>query len=397
MTTALTLILLGPLVLLWMFVLVLAVQALANLLPARPDARGPECTSGAGKFVILMPAHNEEAIIEDTVRHTLSKLGPTGRLLVIADNCTDSTARRARAAGAEVTERHDPHHRGKGYALAHGVDQLRLAPPAVVVVLDADCHAEDGAVDRLVNRALHADRPVQGRYDMLPPESAGLKQRMAAFAWDFRSRFRSEGFRRLGLPCQLMGSGMAFPWASLEKVSLANGHLVEDLKLGLDLASAGLAPVHGFDAVVTSVFPANEQGARSQRQRWEHGHLSMMVGTAPRLLWKAVTKRDPALLAMVVDMSVPPLALLVLALAGFLAVVTALFGLGWIPAWLVMSGATATAATGIIVLTGWWRVGRRWIRAGELCTIPLYVLAKVPVYAAFLTRRQLQWIRTRRD
>jgi len=125
-TTALTLILLGPLVLLWMFVLVLAVQALANLLPARPDARGPECTSGAGKFVILMPAHNEEAIIEDTVRHTLSKLGPTGRLLVIADNCTDSTARRARAAGAEVTERHDPHHRGKGYALAHGVDQLHF-------------------------------------------------------------------------------------------------------------------------------------------------------------------------------------------------------------------------------------------------------------------------------
>ncbi|RYF47234.1 MAG: glycosyltransferase, partial [Comamonadaceae bacterium] len=198
----------------------LVFQGLASLLPNRRDA-GDIALDEAARYVVLMPAHDEADIIEAAVKQTLLSIGGQGRLLVIADNCVDATATLARAAGAQVVERHHASERGKGFALAYGVAQLADDPPDVVVILDADCKAEAGAIDLLVAQAQSRLRPIQGRYDMLPPHGAGLKQRMAAFAWDFRSRIRAEGFRRVGLPCQLMGSGMAFPWSLMQRVSLA--------------------------------------------------------------------------------------------------------------------------------------------------------------------------------
>lgn len=396
MTPYLTWLLLPFALLLLAASLLLLFQGLANLLPER----GAPATSSLVQvppYVVLMPAHNEEAIIGATVRATLARMGPTGRLLVIADNCTDATAKRARAAGAEVSERHHAQEKGKGFALAHGITQLTDSPPEVVVVLDADCAVDGDAIETLVVQAHARQRPIQARYDMLAPHGAGLKQRMAAFAWDFRGRFRAEGFRRAGLPCQLMGSGMAFPWPLLERVSLASGHLVEDLKLGMDCALVGRTPLLYPSAVVSSHFPTNEQGARSQRQRWEHGHLSMVFSQAPPLFWKALCRGNGPMLAMVLDMCVPPLALLVLLAVMFAALVAVLGALGWVSAWLAVVGAVNLALIAFPVLMGWWCVGRRWIGIGELLTAPAYVLRKIPVYVGFVFRRQAQWIRTRRD
>lgn len=371
-------------------------QGLATLLP-EGESTGNASLPRVPRHVVLMPAHDEEDIIEATVRKVLAQLGPHGCLLVVADNCTDATAQRALEAGAEVTVRHHADERGKGFALAHGIRHLGAAPPQVVVVLDADCEAQPGAIQMLAEQAHCRQRPVQGRYDMLATEGAGLKQRMAAFAWDFRGRFRAEGFRRAGLPCQLMGSGMAFPWPLLQKVNLASGHLVEDLKLGMDCAQAGYAPVLYPAAVVSSHFPTNEQGTRSQRQRWEHGHLSMVVSMAPSLLRSAITRRNGALLAMVLDMCVPPLALLVMLSALYGGLIGTLSLAGWVLPWLLTLALVNVAIIGIAVLFGWWRVGRRWIRMVELLTAPAYVVQKIPVYLGFLARRQAQWIRTRRD
>lgn len=396
MTTALSLLLLPLGLLLLAAALLLLVQGFATLLPERRDTTG-SAPQPAPSHVVLMPAHNEEGIIQSTAQHVMTQLGPQGRLLVIADNCTDNTASRARATGAEVSERFHATNRGKGFALAHGIAQLAQDPPQVVLVLDADCEVQPGSLDMLAVQAHARQRPVQARYDMLAPEGAGLKQRMAAFAWDFRNRFRAEGYRRLGLPCQLMGSGMAFPWPLLQGVNLNNGHLVEDLKLGLDFALNRHAPVLFPSAFVFSQFPTNQQGAQSQRQRWEHGHIGMVISQGPPLFGKAVATGNGPLLAMVLDMCVPPLALLVM-LAGFYsALVGVLALLGWVAPWLTALGLLSLVLIGSAVAMGWWRVGRRWIGALELLTAPLYALRKVPLYLGFFFKRQSQWIRTRRD
>lgn len=380
-----------------MLVLLLAVQTLASVLPDRTRLPMAQPDEPAPSFVVLMPAHDEAEIIGSMVAKALDGLPVGARLLVVADNCTDDTAARAKAAGADVLERFDTQRRGKGYALAHGVAHLRARPPDVVVVLDADCVAEPGSLALVAAAAHRLQRPVQAMYDMVAPQDAGLMQRMAAFAWDFRTRLRAEGYRRLGLPCQLMGSGMAFPWPVLQQVHLATGHIVEDLKLGLDCALVRKPPLFLPAALVASGFPANEQGSRSQRKRWEHGHLSMVASQAPGLLWKSLTGGNAGLLALTLDMCVPPLALLVLLLGAQAAAAGLLAWLGW--AWPVVL-TISLGALGLLVLTvlvGWWRAGRRWIGLGELLSVPWYILRKLPLYLGFLTRRQMSWIRTRRD
>ena len=48
-------------------------------------------------------------------------------MLVIADNCTDDTASRAREAGARVLERRDVARKSKGYAIEYLIDTLNAS------------------------------------------------------------------------------------------------------------------------------------------------------------------------------------------------------------------------------------------------------------------------------
>jgi cellulose synthase/poly-beta-1,6-N-acetylglucosamine synthase-like glycosyltransferase len=376
---------------------VLGVQVLASLLPGA-KAEVLSTYESVPQFVVIMPAHNERDIVEGSVRGVLARLGDAGRLRVVADNCTDDTALLARNAGADVIERSDPNHRGKGFAVAYGVASLSASPPEVVLVLDADCRVDDAhSLMLLAQAALMHQRPIQGLYEMLAPPGGGLKQRLGAFAWAFKGKVRAEGYRRLGLPCHLMGSGMAFPWSLLQRINLATGHIVEDLKLGLDCALEGQPPMYLPSVVVESFLPANEEGTRSQRQRWEHGHLSMLTSDIPRLAAKALLNRNGPLLAMCIDVCIPPLALLGMLLGLNAIAVSLLFGWGWVAPSAATVAWTAVLVFGVAVFIGWWRVGRRWVSPMDLLSIPFYIAAKLPIYMGFVLRKPVSWIKTRRD
>src|SRR5205085_1095717 len=118
---------------------------------------------------------------------TLAALRPQleagDRVLVVADNCSDRTAEAARRAAATVVERHDPERRGKGFALDFGVRALDADPPNVVIVLDADCLAADGAVGRLVRAVASTGRPAQAAYVLVGSAGDGARERLSAFAF----------------------------------------------------------------------------------------------------------------------------------------------------------------------------------------------------------------------
>src|SRR5204863_2660341 len=145
---------------------------------------------------------------------------------VVADNCADDTAMIAAAAGAAVLERVNPERRGKGYALDYGLRHLERNPPETVVVIDADCHIAPDAIDRLTRLCLQRGRPVQALYLMHAPPGASLKLKISEFAWLVRNKVRPLGYHRLGLPCQLMGTGMAFPWSVISDAALATADIV---------------------------------------------------------------------------------------------------------------------------------------------------------------------------
>ena len=345
---------------------------------------------------VLMPAHNESAGIARPLNAIRMQLQPGDRVLVVADNCSDDTAEVARANGAEVIVRTNDELRGKGYALDFGVRHLMVDPPEVVIVVDADCIVHGYALDMLARYALAVSRPVQALYLMHAPEGAGLKTQVAEFAWAVKNWARPLGYHHMGLPCQLMGTGMAFPWALIKEARLATGHIVEDLKLGLDFATAGHAPHFCPGARVTSVFASNSEGADSQRTRWEHGSLGMLVEEGWPRLKQALRERKPGLLALALDLCVPPLALLTL----LVLVLCILGSIGWAVTGEARPWLLAFIDLGLVggaVLLAWLRFGRKIISLPSLAYAPFYALSKIPLYLKFLFRRQAEWVRSRRD
>lgn len=363
----------------------------------RPQGLAPQAAPARHTpLAVLMPAHNEAAVIEQTLRVLLPQLGPQDRLLVVADNCSDDTAALARALGAEVTERSNLQDRGKGFALAHGLAVLAVAPPPLVVIVDADCLVTPGALEHLAQTVLEQQRPAQALYLMTAAPDAGPGRRLAAFAWRVRNEVRPGGWQRMGGPCQLMGTGMAFTWDMLAQADIGNASIVEDMKLGLDLARAGTAPVFCPAALVTSQFPDSDSATRSQRTRWEHGHLETLLTLAPRLALRGVLRADARLLGMALDLCVPPLALL----AGLLSLGVVLSAVGWAvggPAWPLLLAGGSLLAFAVAALRAWRLRGRDLVSGRELLGIPGYALAKLPLYLRFITRRQKAWVRTDRQ
>jgi cellulose synthase/poly-beta-1,6-N-acetylglucosamine synthase-like glycosyltransferase len=316
--------------------------------------------------------------------------------MVIADNCTDETAAVARFAGAEVIERHDPGQRGKGYALDFGLRHLSAVPPDLVIIIDADCRVAADAVDALARACVRSHRPVQALNLMIPAAGSEADHRIATFAWRVKNWLRPLGLQVLGLPCQLMGTGMAFPWAVIREAELATGHIVEDLKLGLELARAGHAPLFCPLAMVTSEFPSTVASAERQRQRWERGHLTMVAKVAIPEIFKATVRLNRHVLALALDMAVPPLTFLGFSTVGvfLLAGLAFIIGLSRLP--LVIS-AISLATFFIAILLCWFKFGRDLVSLREVRGLGSFVLRKVRLYRDILAgRTSAQWTRADR-
>ena len=75
-------------------------------------------------FAIIVPAHNEEHVIAETVKSLRDIDYPKElfQVLVVADNCSDTTEARARKAGADVLVRTNDTDRGKPYAVRAGME-----------------------------------------------------------------------------------------------------------------------------------------------------------------------------------------------------------------------------------------------------------------------------------
>jgi cellulose synthase/poly-beta-1,6-N-acetylglucosamine synthase-like glycosyltransferase len=346
------------------------------------------------RIAALVPAHNESANILPALADIRKQLQERDRLVVVADNCNDDTAAVAAAAGAEVVERHDTERIGKGYALDFGLVHLAADPPEIVIIIDADCRLADRAIEELASTCAATHRPAQALYLMRPPSQSPINYAAAEFAWRIKNWIRPLGLRALGLPCQLVGTGMAFPWDVIRKANIADGTIVEDLKLGLELAQFGNPPIFCPTAIVNSEFSASIAGARTQRMRWEHGHMAI-IGTVPQLLHRALTQHNWPLLALALDVAVPPLALLVLLALAMTALAGLAVGVGCSPAALFI-GAIDLATLAFAVFVVWLRHGRDLLPLPKLLSLFSFVVGKLPFYLQSLFRRQNTWIRTDR-
>jgi cellulose synthase/poly-beta-1,6-N-acetylglucosamine synthase-like glycosyltransferase len=348
------------------------------------------------RVAVVVPARNESATISPTLNDIKTQLNPGDVLLVVADNCTDNTAEIARSSGAEVVERHDANRIGKGYALDWGLRHLEANAPDIVVMIDADCRVTAGTIDQLVSACSMTGRPVQALYLMTAPDGSQVNHQIAEFAWRVKNWARPVGLSAFHLPCQLMGAGMAFPWQVIRAADLASASIVEDLKLGLELTAAGHPPLFCSAAIVTSHFAASARGADIQRRRWEHGHIVTILRKAPHFLSVAVARANFNLLALTLDLLVPPLSLLamLLMLMFLFTGAAALLGLGSTA--LVISAACLVGFAATVGLA-WQKYGHSVLPSRSILLIPGYIFGKLGLYRQVLFGKMTaRWIGTDR-
>lgn len=353
-------------------------------------------SSSRPRIAVLVPAHNEEQVIEATLLRIKKDLCPNDRLLVIADNCIDQTAQLAARTGAELVVRDDSGRRGKGFALRIGLCQLAATPPEVVIFVDADCQVGPHCVELLARACAAANGPIQCLNLMVAdPTSPASPPRLAEFAWRIKNDLRPTGYARLGLPCQLLGTGMAVPWGLIQPELFATGHLTEDMLFGLELAMRGHPPRYFRAARVTSYFPDTQHGREQQRQRWVHGHVGLIYSHLPRVIYNALRRRDIGLLALAFDLAVPPLG--VLAVANLILAASCLI-------FAAVTGAVAPLALAMLgcalfsfcLVTAWCVCGRDLVGAKEIKQLPRHLLLVVRSVLKLALGHKAQWIRADR-
>lgn len=356
------------------------------------------------RFVVLIPAHDEERLIGDALE-SLRRLDYPAELVqvhVVADHCSDGTVAIARAAGATVHEHVDPLPRGKGPALQWALGRLSGDGIDAVVVLDADSVVDRGFLAALDARLAEGGLVFQAHYAVRDASSTSQTE-LRSLALALRHYVRPLGRAALGASCGLYGNGMAFARPVLERVAWSD-HLTEDLELQAELLLAGI-PV-GFvpDARLHAEMPATLAQAQSQNERWERGRIELVARFVPRLLRAASgagSRRERlALVDTAVDLAVPPLSVLA-------AACTAATGWCLVTAGVLRSRSSRqalaaavlmTAAVGFHVVAGVRIAETGPIGVRQLVAAPRAVVWKVELWVRMLLRRQgTGWVRTARN
>jgi cellulose synthase/poly-beta-1,6-N-acetylglucosamine synthase-like glycosyltransferase len=349
------------------------------------------------RFDVVIPAHDEEAGVAATVRSVLDVDYPEDqrRVIVVADNCSDATAERARAAGAIVLVRDDPR-RGKGYALAHAFAWSSAAARAdAVVVVDADTVVSRNLLRAFAARLDAGARAVQARYGVRNPE-ASWRTRLMAIAFALFHDVRSRGRERLRCSVGLRGNGMCFSTSLLREVPHDAFSIVEDLEYGLRLGTAGVRVQYADEASVLGDMVGGEAASRSQRRRWEGGRRQMARKQAIPTLARGLRRRDRVLVDLALDLLVPPISTLSsFVLAGLATCAAASWHAGSVRA-AIWPWAASVVALGAHVTRGWWLSGTGLGGVAALLRAPAYVAWKIGLALKRSGSSSGAWVRTER-
>jgi cellulose synthase/poly-beta-1,6-N-acetylglucosamine synthase-like glycosyltransferase len=270
-------------------------MALAAIKPARRPAaleREPFL-----KFALVLPAHDEDTVIEATVKRLLNLDYPPDRfdIHIVADHCTDNTAPIARAAGAIVHERNEGPRSGKGAALTWLFERV-LADDQydAIVIFDADTQVERRFL-RVVNARLNqGEQVVQGRHVISNPEQGWFPAlTWAMFIID--NRYQNLGRTNLGWSAKHMGDSICFRAGVLKSLGWGQG-LTEDFQLRQRLLLQGIKIGYEPYAVGYGEAPLTLAQARVQRMRWLRGTSDSSRQFASQLLTRWLKSGDGSLL-----------------------------------------------------------------------------------------------------
>jgi cellulose synthase/poly-beta-1,6-N-acetylglucosamine synthase-like glycosyltransferase len=362
----------------------LAIVTAGCLFPARRGQAG----SRSLKTAVVIPAHDEERLIERCVSSVKrSAAASSADVVVIADNCSDRTAELARSSGARVLVREHATERGKGFALRFAFSLLAAEGFEAFLIVDADSVVSQNFVPESHARLSAGADAVQCRYIVANAEET-VRTRLMDLALTAFNVVRPLGRNRLGLSAGIFGNGFGLLRKTLEAVPYEARSVVEDLEYHLMLVRSGKSVDFLDSATVWGDMPISDEAARSQRSRWEGGRLRMVRDFAPGLM-RDLLMGTPRLLEPVAELLSLPLAYAALAAFFLIANPVLLFR------------TLGVLELGLIA----WHVGaavalsdRPGANLRALASAPLYILWKLSAIRTTLAsaRTGAEWVRTQR-
>lgn len=239
---------------------------------------------GIGPVTVIVPAYNEAAGIEASVRSIVASTYPV-EVVVVDDGSTDGTAALARGLGLPGVRVVTQTNAGKPAALNAG---LRLARTEVVVMVDGDTVFEPGTVDLLIRPfadptvgAVSGNAKVANR--------GGFLGRWQHIEYVVGFNMDRRWYDLAGCMPTVPGAVGAFRRSVLEEVGgVSSQTLAEDTDLTMAIGRAGWRVEYADGARAWTEVPATLDAVWRQRYRWCYGTLQSM--------WKhrgGLTQRGP--------------------------------------------------------------------------------------------------------
>ncbi len=350
------------------------------------------------RFLIAIPAHDEERVIARTVQRLRELDYPSDlyAIHIVADHCSDATAALARQAGAVVHERNEGPRSGKGAALSWLFQRLLATEPCdAIVIFDSDTWVDTAFLRAMDARLAQGAAVIQGQHIIRNPDSGWF----AALTWAMfiiDNRFQNLGRANCGWSAKHMGDSICFRAEVLRSVGWGEG-LTEDYQLRQRLLLAGIRIAYEPLAKGYGEAPQRWSQAQTQRKRWLRGTHDASSHFARHLLVEGVRRRDAALLEGAVQAYFPSYSTLTLISVALLAIqllVNVVLGPVFPPS-LLWAWGGLVGALFIYPYVG-LALERAPLRAYAAVSLgPLYVVLRSwMALSARYSRQTVAWVRT---
>ncbi len=255
-------------------------------------------------FALLVAAHNEENVVAEIVEslNDINYPKECFQVFVVADNCDDKTAEKARMAGATVLERFDTSKRGKGYAMEFAFDRIFALEKKFeyICVFDADNLVEGDFLIHMNNKINEGYRAVQGYLDSKNPTDSWLTFSYSLWYW-INNRLSQLSRGNLDLGCRLGGTGFAVESELIKKFGWGATCLAEDTEFTLKLALSDIKVGWAHNAVVYDEKPTQISTSIRQRRRWMQGLADVASHYVKPLIKKGFEEKSASALHMLMN------------------------------------------------------------------------------------------------
>lgn len=246
------------------------------------------------RFAMIVAAHNEEVVIGNLVESLKKQKYPKEMydIFVIADNCTDNTAKVARECGANVYERFNKEQRGKGYALEWMFAKIFKMNKRydAIAVFDADNLVSPNWIKEINSKMTQGYKVVQGYIDSKNPNDSWIATSYSVSFWS-QNRMYQLARSNMGLSNQIGGTGFAIDTNILRNFGWGATCLTEDLEFSCKLILNGEKVGWAHDAIIYDEKPLTLQQSWVQRKRWMQGFTDVASRYFFKLLKKGFVER----------------------------------------------------------------------------------------------------------